>query len=231
MSAATAALIGSDTAIEGQLPTSQTLIQNSRTFSNYSLASLAGAAGGLYLWGSITQNEHARETGFLGAEAMANTLLSTEAIKFVAGRDRPFEGNGKGEFWQGGSSFPSEHAAAAWSLASVIAHEYPGWMTKLLVYGGASAISAARVLGREHFTSDAVIGSALGWYMGRQVYRAHHNPELGGAEWGTFESTREPTKPENMGSPYVPLDSWIYPAIDRLMALGLIDSGFSGERP
>jgi len=34
-----------------------------------------------------------------------------------------------------------------------------------------------------------------------------------------------------MGSPYVPLDSWVYPAIERLMGLGLIDSGFLAHRP
>lgn len=229
--AATAALIGSDTSIEKDLPTSQTLIQHSRSFSTYSLASLAGVTGGLYLWGSVTQNEHARETGFLGGEALADTLLSTEAITFVAGRDRPLQGNGKGEFWQGGSSFPSDHAAAAWSLASVIAHEYPGTMTQLLAYGTASAISAARVLGREHFTSDVFVGSALGWYMGRQVYRAHHNPELDGAEWGTFVRNHEETKPGNMGSPYVPLDTWVYPAFDRLAALGYVQTGFANLRP
>ena len=30
-----------------------------------------------------------------------------------------------------------------------------------------------------------VVGSALGWYLGRQVYRAHHDPELGGSGWGS----------------------------------------------
>ena len=28
-----------------------------------------------------------------------------------------------------------------------------------------------------------------------------------------------------------PLDSWVYPALDRLAALGLVDSGFAGMRP
>ena len=37
--------------------------------------------------------------------------------------------------------------------------------------------------------------------------------------------------PQNQGSPYVPLDSWIYPALDRLAGYGLIDSGFAGMRP
>jgi hypothetical protein len=33
------------------------------------------------------------------------------------------------------------------------------------------------------------------------------------------------------GSAYVPMDSWIYPALDRLHALGYLDSAFSGMRP
>jgi hypothetical protein len=32
-------------------------------------------------------------------------------------------------------------------------------------------------------------------------------------------------------SPYVPLNSWVYPALDRLAALGFVDSGFAGMRP
>ena len=34
-----------------------------------------------------------------------------------------------------------------------------------------------------------------------------------------------------MGSTYVPLDSWMYPAIDRLHALGQIDTAYLGIRP
>jgi hypothetical protein len=34
-----------------------------------------------------------------------------------------------------------------------------------------------------------------------------------------------------MGSPYVPLDSWVYPALDRLTALGFIHDGFADMRP
>ena len=37
--------------------------------------------------------------------------------------------------------------------------------------------------------------------------------------------------PKNMGSPYVPLDSWIYPAFDRLIALGYVRSAIVAQRP
>jgi hypothetical protein len=123
---------------------------------------------------------------------------------------------------------------AAWSVASVIAHEYPGPLTKVLAYGLASAVSASRVTGKEHFPSDVLVGSAIGWFVGQRVYRAHHDPELGGGSWETFSElldgeTRK--NPANMGSPYVPLDSWVYAAFDRLAALGYLHTDFEGMRP
>ncbi|MFZ3210359.1 MAG: capsule assembly Wzi family protein [Terriglobales bacterium] len=229
--AVTAATIASDNAIEQHLPHSPTLIQHSQSLSNYGVASMLTAAGGLYLWGKKAEDDHAQETGFLAGEAALDSLVEGEAIKLVAGRERPLQGNGRGEFWQGGSSFPAEHAAAAWSVASILAHEYPGPLTELLAYGAASGITAARVIGREHFASDALVGSALGWYSGWQVYRSHHNPELNGAEWGTFERSQEPTLARDMGSPYVPLDSWVYPVFDRLVAMGYVQTGFAGLKP
>src|SRR5207248_1391434 len=36
---------------------------------------------------------------------------------------------------------------------------------------------------------------------------------------------------KNMGSSYVPLDSWIYPAIERLVALGMISNRYLSIRP
>ena len=225
--AVTGITMASDRSIEQRLPHSQTLIQRSGTLSNVGFASLVGSAGGLYLWGKSAKNDHAQETGFLAGEAALDSFLDAEALKFMAGRQRPLEGDGRGDFWKGGSSFPSLHAATAWSAASVIAHEYPGPLTQLLAYGTASGVSMARVLSRQHFTSDVLVGGALGWYSGWQVYHAHHNPELNGAEWGTFQRSHEPLKARDMGSPYVPLDSWVYPAFDRLRALGYAPSGFA----
>ncbi len=229
----TSALIGSDTSMEKELPANSTLIKRSQDFSNFGAASCLGTASAFYFWGRLTHDDHARETGLLSGEALANSVLISSLIKVAAGRNRPLDGNGQGTFRQGGTSFPSDHATAAWSLATVLAHEYPGPLTKLLAYGTASAVSVSRVTGRKHFTSDVFIGSVLGWYLGRQVYRAHHNPELSGTEWNpSFDEISEnPARPEDMGSPYVPLDSWVYSGFDRLAALGYVQSAFLGIRP
>jgi len=44
-----------------------------------------------------------------------------------------------------------------------------------------------------------------------------------------FDSATTETGPT--GSTYVPVDSWIYPALDRLHALGYVDSAYLGLRP
>jgi hypothetical protein len=182
----------------------------------------------LYLLGTVRHNDHMRESGFLAGEAMADSFAVGTVMKYAFGRERPDTGSGTGEFFKGGNSFPSDHAILAWSAASVIAHEYPGVLTQIATYGLAGAISASRVTARKHFPSDVVIASGLGWAIGRQVYRAHHNAELGGADIGTFEPERR-TPPQ--ASEFIPLDSWIYPAVLRLHALGYAPTAFLDARP
>jgi hypothetical protein len=229
-----AALVASDTAIEKHVTTNPTTVSHAVTASNAGLGAMAGLGAGMFLWGHITHNEQERETGLLSGEAGIDAYLDTEVFKYAFGRERPFTGSGKGHFFQGGTSFPSEHASISWAIASVIAHEYPGPLTQALAYGAAGGISAARLIGHQHFASDVILGSALGWYLGRQVFRSHSqysDAEI--ARWGTFSKGDEDKSREarNMGSPYVPLDSWVYPAFDRLTALGYIHSGFADMRP
>lgn len=229
----TGALIAGDSWFSRQVPESPSQIKRSKDISNYAVFPLIGAAGGAYAFGHLTHNDHLSEAGFLSGEAALNSTLVAYAFKEATRRERPYQGNGNGNFFQGGSSFPSEHAAIAWSVASVVAHEYPGTLTQIGAYGLASAVTLTRVTGKQHFPSDVVIGSALGWYLGRQIYRAHHDPELGGQGWGELVESKpeSPRNPANMGSPYVPLDSWVYPAIERLSALGYIDGAYVGMRP
>jgi hypothetical protein len=228
----TAAFIASDSWWSKQVNTNH--MQTSLHISDYSTYGLIGLGGASFLFGHITHNDHLQEAGLLSGEAAINSTGVTYLFKEITQRQRPLEGTGNGDFFKGGASFTSEHSAIAWSIASVWAHEYPGWLSQLGAYGLASAVTLTRVTAKQHFPSDVVVGSALGWYFGRQVYRAHHDPELGGAGWGSLleEKTGEKTRnPDNMGSPYVPLDSWIYPALERLVALGYIRTAHLGIRP
>jgi len=206
-----------------------------KTVSNAGIAAMAGGAGLMWAFSYKNHDSHWRETGFLAGEAALNSLLITETTKYSFRRDRPFQGDGTGNFFQKGTSFPSEHAAAAWAIASVIAHEYPGAMSKLMAYGGAGLISFSRVKSGQHFPSDVLVGALIGELSAYTIYKRHHDPELGGDMWESWSSKAHrlftDSPPGYLGSPYVPLDSWIYPALDRLTGLGLIDSGFAAMRP
>ncbi|HEX3740543.1 MAG TPA: capsule assembly Wzi family protein [Terriglobales bacterium] len=228
----TTGFVEGDSWISKQIPVGE--INRSKTFSNYATYSLIGAGAGSFLLGHIKNDDQMSEAGLLSGEAAINATAISYLLKDATQRQRPYSANGSGQFFQSGDSFPSEHAAIAWSIASVMAHEYPGTLTKVLAYGLAAGISATRVTGQQHFPSDVIVGSALGWYFGRQVYRAHHDSDLGGSSWGSVlpeKSGDETRNPENMGSSNVPLDSWIYPAMERLIALGYIKSGYLGIRP
>jgi membrane-associated phospholipid phosphatase len=230
---AAAAMFATDTEFSKHLSNSPSRITNSKDLSNYGLASLVGIGGGLYVLGHVTHDDHKIETGILAGEAAIDSLVPVYGMKYAFGRERPLQDNYQGKFWQGGVSFPSEHAAAAWSIASVIAHEYPGPLTSMFVYGLASAISASRITAKQHFNSDVLVGSAIGWLEGMYVYRKHHDPRVGGGEWETYAEAHDSSERSvgNLGSPYVPLDSWIYPAMERLAALGLLNEEFMGMRP
>ena len=47
----------------------------------------------------------------------------------------------------------------------------------------------------------------------------------------TLDQRRKQGSVSNMASTYVPLDSWVYPAFDRLAALGYVQTDFVGLRP
>ncbi len=231
----TAGLFVTDRQYSASLSTNPSTISHYQTISNVGIGSLAGLGAGMYLMSFPTHNEHWRETGWLAGEAAIDSLIPIEAMKYSFGRERPYQGNGSGAFFQADTSFPSEHAAAAWAVAGVIAHEYPGALPKIVSYGLASAVSFARVHGRQHFPSDVFVGSVLGYLIAQSVYSRRHDPALRGSSWASprewVEEGNKAHSPAYMGSPYVPLDSWIYPAMERLAALGYFKTVTLGIRP
>jgi len=132
--------------------------------------------------GVAGHNDHARETGILAGQAMVDAFVIDEISKLVTFRERPLVNNGQGDFYIGStganSSFVSGHAMIAWSSAAVIAGEYRSKWVQAGVYTAATGVSLTRVLGQEHFPTDALLGSVGGWLIGHYVYRAHHHADV-----------------------------------------------------
>src|SRR6202158_1762796 len=184
ISGITAGLMVTEHEYSKHLSHNPSTISRYNNLSNASVGALIGGAGGMWLLSHATHNDHWRETGLLAGEAALNSFVVVEGFKYPLGRQRPFQGNGSGDFFQGGTSFPSEHAAAAlWAAAGVIPHESPGVLTKLLVYGLAATVDFSRVRARQHFPSDVFVGSVIGNLVAQSIYSRHHDPEIGGDNW------------------------------------------------
>ena len=159
----------------------RTRINISKDFSRLgSRYATGGAAAAFYFVGRVKHDARARETGLLGAEALIDSAVVVAALKAASQRQRPPVDHASGEFFDGGSSFPSGHAITAWSLATVVAHEYGQHrpLVRFGAYGIATAISLSRYTGSNHFLSDVLVGSALGYGIGRYVYYRHHDRSL-----------------------------------------------------
>jgi capsule assembly protein Wzi/PAP2 superfamily protein len=229
----TAGLIGSDQHSMVRVHSNANVVSESSTFANAGLGGMVALPAFMYVFGSLEDKPRMRETGLLAGEAAVNALAVNQLMKLAFARERPTPTDGAGRFFttQKNASFPSAHAMLSWSIASVIAHEYPGPVSTGLAYAAAAAVSASRLSGRDHFPSDVLVGGALGWLVGRQMYRAHHDTSLEDGEYGSFDLEKGEFDPDALGSPYVPLDSWIYPALKRLAARGYIQSQIAGIEP
>jgi len=115
----------------------------------------------------------------LGSRSLWQYGSGSWVTQLIAGRERPTEGSGNGNFWQNnafGSSFPSGLSSFTWTNASVVAHEYPKPWVRWLVYGTATTVSVTRVKGLNHFPSDVAVGGAFGYLIGQQIFTVHCVP-------------------------------------------------------
>jgi membrane-associated phospholipid phosphatase len=181
----TAALIATDRRTGDAIADSTDQLKPSRIISYAgSVYAVGGAAAAFYIVGRSQHNERARETGVLAAETLVDSGIVVNAVKAATRRRRPMQLK-HSDFFDGGTSFPSGHAIQIWSLATIVASEYHDRKAvQIAAYGIASAVSVARFTARKHYLSDSLIGSALGYGIGRYVYCARHQK---GAKAGITE--------------------------------------------
>ncbi len=177
--AGTAAFLATDRHIENNLPSGH--FQLYQDASNIAIGGLAATLGGVWLYGIKGDHPHARETGELELETLVNTFLVYAPMQFIAGRQRPGEGNGNGDFFKHhmiNTSFPGGHAMFTWAMATVVAHEYSQPWVRVLNYSAAFTVTLTRFLARDHWASDMWVGTALGLGIGTYTFHQHCDPEL-----------------------------------------------------
>jgi membrane-associated phospholipid phosphatase len=133
---------------------------------------------GLLVAGYARHDNYQVSTGLMGALAYGDSLIPNLVIKAITRRERPADVPAPepftGTFFNGGksplkgSSFPSGHATAVFSVATVVAYRYRNhWWVPVAAYALATTIAASRITTMAHFPSDVFLGSAMGYAIAR----------------------------------------------------------------
>ena len=175
--AVTASLIATDHKSSKLLTNSKGQVTWGNNLSHIGTAyTLLPLLAGFYSFGVLSEDPKAREVGVLGAEAMIDSLVVYSVLKPIAGRNRPNSKSEPGSFFDGGMGFPSGHAMQSWAVASVISYEYGHTkLVPIIACGLAAVVSAARFTAQQHYASDIVAGGAMGWFIGRYVWKTHQD--------------------------------------------------------
>jgi membrane-associated phospholipid phosphatase len=183
----TAAVLGTTAGLFALDPTEGAYFRRTSTFHGFNNiftgnATVVGtivAPVSLYTVGLIRRDSKMQQTALLAGEAVANAEIVTtvfkDAFKRVRPADFPAHGNlydswfeSRGSFLRGNGSFPSGHAIAAFSVATVIARRYGShrWIP-YVAYGAAALVGFSRLSLSAHFLSDVFVGGALGYSISR----------------------------------------------------------------
>ena len=138
------------------------------------------ALGGSALLALDNSDPVRSRTAFAAVEAGGAAILAATGLKYAVGRGRPGVGADNTSFKPfsstvGYDAFPSRHVITAWAVATPFAEEYNApWL-----YGVAALTNLSRIGSREHWFSDTVGASLLGWGIGKLFYESSREPVKG----------------------------------------------------
>ena len=187
---ATGVLIANDESVLYQVPKSWH--STSLNISDAGVYGVSAIAGGIYLTGLFTKNEHEQEVGIRTAEATIDSVIIYGVAKAIFQRQRPYTGVGEGKFFSGNwtnGSFPSGHSMFSWTVASAVAHQYHSIPLDILLYGIAGTVSTTRVTAGQHYPADVFVGGVLGYLIGDYV--AHKPENVGPIRAGKVQRVRD----------------------------------------
>ena len=138
---------------------------------------LLAAYGGLYFTGWVLKKPKLRLTTIEMFAAYGISGLITSGVKQVTGRARPYLK--KEQYYFIGPkadrhryfSFPSGHATISFSTATVLAQHTENKWLKAGLYSFAGAISTGRMYKNQHWFTDVLTGSLIGYFTGKIVVK------------------------------------------------------------
>lgn len=129
------------------------------------IAPTVAVLAGTWLYASYLDDRAGYREGWTMLEAAGLGSVTAYALKYAAGRETPYQTSDPNQWREGGSSFPSLHATAAFAVGTVLAESGSDdyrWIRRFLGYGLGAVTSYERLKHNTHWLSDTVAGAALG---------------------------------------------------------------------
>lgn len=143
-----------------------------------------GLVAGTYGYGWLNKDKDARRLGKQMAEAYVIAAGAAQVFKHLLHRARPDEDNNPYNFagpWPLQTdqlAMPSLHAAVAFAMARVVHHSTDKRWLSVAVHLTAAGVAWSRLNDNRHWSSDVLLGSALGWWIGNVVARENRHVEF-----------------------------------------------------
>jgi len=101
-----------------------------------------------------------------------------QPLRVIVGRARPYTGLGNTYFKPFSvedeyASFVSGHAWSAFGLSTIVALQIDNTWASVGLYGLALTTPLARMYADKHWFSDVLMGSILGYYSARAIWKWH----------------------------------------------------------
>lgn len=132
--------------------------------------------------GAIAKDTRLKNMSLATLQSFIFAEVASAGIKVLTCRERPDANSqqptANSQSWLGpfatfeSTSFVSGHSTRAFALATTVAGFYPEkkWIG-IVSYSLATMTSVGRVISKEHWTSDVIVGVALGYFIGRGVVK------------------------------------------------------------
>ncbi len=130
--------------------------------------------GGIYSYGLFFKDDYIRETGRMVFEAVLYSGIITNVTKIISGRSRPYTERGP-YFYnmftlnESSLSLSSGHTTVAFAMSSVLANRIKNVYATIGLYTLSAVTALSRIYSDEHWASDVVLASAIGYFVGDYI--------------------------------------------------------------
>ena len=142
-------------------------------------------AAGFSLHGWLDDNRSSKKIAFELIQADLYSQTVTQVGKVIFGRARPYQGQGAFSYRPfnfggiGFQSLPGGHNTEGWAMSTVLSRNAHSKVLKILAYSPALLTFVSRIYQDKHWTSDCVLGAAIGVTVGTWVVNQHEKKETG----------------------------------------------------